>query len=161
MKNLALLLIACSFIFAFAGDQKVYTKTGSEKTAAIDEELYNKIKEKLLNDREFQKRLFQNFGIESQDGIINIGGKSKNNVTKTNIASTEKSAASQTNSRTNVTVRDRKTYETIKSRIKGVGNKALNHQTQRDMMSFLLFYQKSHPEDALEASNLIEILRNR
>ena len=161
MKNLTLLLIACSFIFAFAGDQKVHIKTDSEKTAAIDEELYNKIKEKLLNDREFQKRLFQNIGIEFQDGIINIGEKSKNNVTKTNIASTEKSAASQTNSRTNVTVGDRKTYETIKSRINGLGNKGLPQQTKQDMMSFLLSYQKSHPEDALEASNLINNLGNR
>ncbi len=115
----------------------------------------------MLNYREFPKRLFQNIGIEFQDGIINIGEKSKNNVTKTNIASTEKSAASQTNSRTNVTVGDRKTYETIKSRINGLGNKGLSQQTKQDMMRFLQSYQKSHPEDALEVSYLIKNVSNR
>ena len=47
---------------------------------------------------------------------------------------------------------DRKTYETIKSRINGLGNKGLPQQTKQDMMSFLQSYQKSHPEDAKEAS---------
>jgi len=56
---------------------------------------------------------------------------------------------------------DRKTYETIKSRINGLGNKGLPQQTKQDMMSFLQSYQKSHPEDAKEASKILENLRNR
>lgn len=54
---------------------------------------------------------------------------------------------------------DRKTYETIKRTINGLGNRTPS--TIKDMMSFLRSYQKSHPEDAKEASKLIENLTNR
>jgi len=160
MKFFPLLIIACSSIFTFASDQKLNIKTDSEKSAAIDEELYNKLKEKLLNDREFQKRLFQNFGIEFQNGIINIGGKSRNNVTKTNIASTEKSTAIQTNSRTNVTVGE-KHFEALKGRIKALGNKNIAPKAKQEMITFLQSYKESHPENAREASSLIDDLNNR
>lgn len=159
--KILLLIIACSSICTFASDQKLNIKTDSEKSAAIDEELYNKLKEKLLNDREFQKRLFQNFGIEFQDGIINIGGKSRNNVTKTNIASTEKSAAIQTNSRTNVTVGEKNHFEALKRGIKGLGNRFIPQSAKWEMITFLQSYKESHPEDAQEASSLIESLRDR
>ena len=56
---------------------------------------------------------------------------------------------------------DRKTYETIKSQINGLGNRKLPQPTIKDMMSFLQSYQKSHPEDAKEASKILENLRNR
>ncbi len=56
---------------------------------------------------------------------------------------------------------EKRTFEALKTRINGLGNRGIPQQTKQDMMTFLKSYQKSHPEDDKEATRLIENLRNR
>jgi len=56
---------------------------------------------------------------------------------------------------------EKKSFEAFKNRISGLGNRRFTQQAKQEMINFLQLYQKNHPEDAREASRLIENLRNR
>lgn len=56
---------------------------------------------------------------------------------------------------------DRATFETLKGRLKQIGNATIPSKTKQDMLNWLDSYRQGHPDDAKEASRLIENLRNR
>jgi hypothetical protein len=56
---------------------------------------------------------------------------------------------------------EKMSFEAFKNRISRLGPNGITLQAKREMINFLQLYQKNHPEDAREASRLIENLRNR
>ena len=139
---------------------------------AINDDLYKNLKEKLLNDLEFQKQFLKNAGIKIQDdGTIIIGGAI------TIYSPTNKPPKRSTAEENNMPLpvkratrnpatelggsEEKKSFEALKSRIHGLGNKGLSPQVKQDMITSLRLHQKKYPEDAKEASNLIDHLRNR